>query len=110
MSENPTAVDIIERSLIVHPTLFREAVIKQAEQHADYQELTRDERARQGARASKNACFAIYDAINCTVRSERERAQAIASETGPLVIALNIACKLQSLPNHVRTAALVLAD
>lgn len=110
LPENPTAVDIITRSLIAHPSLFRVDLIAQAEMHDDYSQLTHNERARQGANASKSACLRAYDFAGRDDLPERERACLIAAETGPAVIALNVAGKLQCLPRHLLTAAAVLLD
>lgn len=101
------AKDIIERSILMHPSLFREALIAQAETHDDYAKLTTDKRAAQGASASRAACLRAYDWIGRDDLSDGERAACIAAECGPMVIALNVACKLQCLPAHVRTAAAV---
>lgn len=109
LPENPSAADIIERSIIAHPSLFREALIKQAEQHDDYSRLTHNAGAQRGAIASKNACLRAYDFIGDSDNA-RSRAETLCSETGPAVIALNVACKLQCLPPHIRTAAACTLD
>jgi len=101
LPENPTARDIIQRSIVCHPSLFREMLIKQADMHDDYAKVTSDIRAKQGAIASMNACFFAYDAI------DNDDVDAIVSRCGPMVIALNVACKLQCIPNHIRTAAAI---
>jgi hypothetical protein len=46
LPENPSAADIIERSIIAHPSLFRDTLIKQAKQHDDYSRLTSNPVAR----------------------------------------------------------------
>lgn len=109
LPENPSAVDIIERSIIAHPSLFRESLIKQAEMHDDYSRLTTNPRARQGAEASKTACLNAYDFVGSDLEP-REAAEQICKKTGTAVIALNVACKLQCLPPHIRTAAAVMLD
>lgn len=106
LPENPTAVDIITRSIVAHPTLFREALIEQADQHNDYSRLTHNDGARRGAVASAYACLRAYDLIG-DGDDARSRAETICQETGPAVIALNVACKLQCLPPHIRTAAAI---
>lgn len=105
LPENPSAVDIIALSVNAHPSLFREALITQASAHEDYEELSTNERAKQGARSSKLACLKVYDLIGNWELTPRECANLIVEETGPAAIALNVACKLQCLPPHVRTAA-----
>lgn len=109
LPENPSAADIIERSIIAHPSLFRDMLIKQAEQHDDYSRLTGNLGAQRGAIASKNACLRAYDFIG-EGDNARSRAETLCTETGPAVIALNVACKLQCLPPHIRTAAAVSLD
>lgn len=109
LPENPSAADIIERSIVAHPSLFREALIKQAEMHDDYSRLTHNAGAQRGAIASKNACLRAYDFIG-DGDNARSRAETLCSETGPAVIALNVACKLQCIPPHIRTAAAIKLD
>lgn len=96
-----TAFDIISRSIIMHPSLFREALIKQATMHDDYSRVTNDKRAAQGATSSCNACLRAYDAVGAS------DVDSILTDCGTMVIALNVACKLQCIPPHVRTAAAV---
>lgn len=110
LPENPSAADIIERSIVAHPSLFRKALIKQAEQHADYVELSHNELGKRGARASKLACLVAYDTVGDEDQTARERAESICANTGTAVIALNVACKLQCLPPHIRTAAACTLD
>ena len=105
LPENATAADIITRSIIAHPSLFRERLISEAEIHDNYALLTTNERAAQGARASRNACLNVYNTIGDNDFTDREQADAICANTGPAVIALNIACKLQCLPPHIRMQA-----
>lgn len=110
LPENPTAVQIIARSIIAHPSLFRESLIKQAEMHDDYSRLATNARTAQGAEASKNACLTTYDFVGDDELSNEERAAKICEKTGPAVIALNVACKLQCIPSHIRTAAAIMLD
>lgn len=101
LSDKPTAREIIARSILMHPSLFRESLIAQAELHDNYANLTTNVRAAQGAAASRAACLRAYDAIGM------DDADAIVADCGTMVIALNVACKLQCLPPHIRTAAAV---
>lgn len=105
LPENPTAVDIITRSIVAHPSMFREALINQAHEHANYEGISSNPRAQQGARASKLACLNAYDTIGDAELSVNERAEVICGDVGTGVIALNIACKLQCIPSHIRTSA-----
>lgn len=109
LPENPSAADIIERSIVAHPSLFREALIKQAEQHDDYSRLSTNPLGKRGADASKRACLRAYDFIG-EGDDARSRAEILCRETGPAVIALNVACKLQCLPPHIRTSAAIKLD
>jgi hypothetical protein len=111
LPENPTAADIIARSIIAHPSLFREALIRQAEMHDDYARLCATNlRAAQGAEASRTACLTAYDLVGYDSADAKTRAELICAETGPAVIALNVAGKLQCLPRHMLTAAAVKLD
>jgi hypothetical protein len=110
LPENPSAMDIIQRSIVTHPTLFRDTLIKQAEMNDDYARATTNPRAMQGVRSSFNACLLVYDIIGDDELTAREAAETICAKTGTAVIALNIACKLQCLPPHIRTAAAVMLD
>jgi hypothetical protein len=109
LPEKPSAHDIIKRSIIAHPSLYRESLIKQAEMHDDYSKLSRDPRATQGAIAQKNACLKIYDFVGADL-SPDEAATEICRECGSMVVALNAAGKLQCLPRHLLTAAAVQWD
>lgn len=107
---NPSAIDIIERSIIAHDSLLRDSLIAQAEMHDNYARICSNVLAAQGARASKAACLTAYDLAGNEDYSARERASLICQSTGTAVIALNVACKLQCLPPHIRTAAAVMLD
>lgn len=109
LPEKPSAHDIIKRSIIAHPSLYRESLIKQAEMHDDYSKVSRDPRATQGAIAQKNACLKIYDFVGADL-SPDEAATEICRECGSMVVALNAAGKLQCLPRHLLTAAAVKWD
>jgi hypothetical protein len=106
---NPTARDILTRSIECHNGAFRAALIEQAEAHDSWASFTNNERGRQGAVASFNACLRAYDFAGRDDLPVIERASCIASEIGPMIIALNVACKLQDLPAHVRTQAAIAA-
>lgn len=102
-----TARDIIGRSILMHPTLFREALSEQARMHsrqALLYAMPSQARSRQGAEASAKACLKAVAAIDA------EDIDAIIAECGPMVISLNVAGKLQCLPRHVLTAAAVAWD
>lgn len=88
---------------------FRAALIRQADMHDDevIRLAFRNERAAQGARASRAACLKAYDWIGRDDLSAGERAHCIAAETGPLAVALNVAVKMLGLTAAQRTAALM---
>lgn len=110
LPENPSAADIIERSIIAHDSTFRDALIKQAEMHDDYSRLSTNPLGKRGAEASKRACLIAYDTAGDEDQTARERAESICMDTGTAVIALNVACKLQCIPPHIRTAAAIKLD
>jgi hypothetical protein len=107
-SDNMTAREILQKAIEFDALGFRAALITQANQHADYEELSRDARAAQGARASKNACLRAYDWIGRDDLPAGERAACIFADTcGVFVVALNAACKLLGIPAAQRTAAAI---
>lgn len=102
------AKDIIERSIEMHPTLFCEALNGQAMDHLKYANgTTTSVRSIQGAIASLKACERASDWVGRDDLPAGERASCICAECGTMVVALNVACKLQLIPAHVRTAAAV---
>ena len=97
-----TASEIISRSIAMHPSLFREALIRQADMHDDYARVSQhNRRAQQGAESSRAACLRAYDAVGA------EDVDAILADCGTMVIALNVAGKLQCLPRHTISQAAV---
>jgi hypothetical protein len=106
---NPTARDIITRSITCDSGAFRAALIEQAEAHDSWASFTNNDRGRQGAVASFKACLSAYDIIGRDDMSTDDKAAFITSDCGTMVIALNVACKLQALPAHVRTQAAIAA-
>lgn len=110
LPEKPSAIDIIERSIIAHPSLFADSLRSQEIMHKGYSAQSTNTLATRGANASARACERAREFAQRDDLSARERASLICAETGPAVIALNVACKLQCLPPHVRTAAAVMLD
>lgn len=96
-----TAKEIIARSILMHPTLYRESLIAQATIHDNYSRLTSNVLAMRSAESQRAACLRIYDSIAA------EDVDSIVANCGTMIIALNVACKLQCIPPHVRTAAAV---
>ena len=106
---NPTARDIITRSIECHSGGFRAALIELAEAHDSWALFTNSARGRQGAVASFKACLSAYDIIGRDDMSIDDKALFITSDCGTMITALNVACKLQDLPAHVRTQAAIAA-
>jgi hypothetical protein len=100
------AYQILRNAIRSDSDAFRAALIKQAEMHDDYAGLSRDARAAQGARASRNACLSAYDVIGQTDIDARERAFSLfRGPCGAFVVALNVACKLHDISPALRTRA-----
>ena len=96
-----TAVDIIARSIAMHPTTFIEALQARAWDDSRYA-ATRDNAA------IKRAVLASFDATTRACDMVRaENPYGFACDMGAGIIALNTACKLQCLPPHIRTQAAV---
>jgi hypothetical protein len=106
---NPTARDILTRSIECDSGAFRAALIELAEAHDSWASFTNNERGRQGAVASFKACLSAYDIIGRDDMSTEDKALFITSDCGTMITALNVACKLQDLPAHVRTQAAIAA-
>jgi hypothetical protein len=103
--------DIIQRSLMMHPTLFIESLQTQAKTHREYAATCFVDGAKRGARAQERACERIIEWAQRQDLNPEEQALAIVSDgCGPFVVALNAACKLQCIPPHERTAAAVEYD
>lgn len=99
-----TAQEIIARSLSLHRSLFEEFVS---------QGLSADLRYAATMRLAPRTHSAVmgragnHEFILETLRNETpaEAVTLICRETGPAVIALAIACRLQCLPPHVHSEA-----
>ena len=101
LENNPTAVDILARSAACHPSAFREALETRAKQDNSWASMRPNGLARAAmisSAAATQRAIAALDAGNIA---------ALAADMGAGIIALNIACKLQCLPPHLRTAAAV---
>lgn len=109
LSEKPSAREIIARSILMHPSLFAESLQARENEDRAYA-ASRDGRTRQSAEASARAYQRAREFAGRDDLSEEERAACICAETGPAVVALNVACKLQCIPPHIRTAAAVALD
>lgn len=101
LESNPTAIDILARSASCHPSLFREALANRAATDMLYANAHPDGSARAAILASAAATQRAIAAL------DEDAFERFADDVGAGIIALNIACKLQCLPAHVRTAAAV---
>lgn len=96
-----SARDIIARSIAMHPSLFIEMLTKQTQLHDEYfSSLTASLQGRQGAKTARDHCKAA------AAMTRVGNIDGILSDSGPLFVALSVACKLQGLPPSVRTAAI----
>lgn len=107
LPEKPTAHDIIKRSIIAHPTMFADMLRDRANEDYRYARDAINVRAAQGAKASGNAAMTAYHLIKEHNDDPENCASIICEDCGAMVIALNIAYKLQCLPPHIRTQAAV---
>lgn len=98
-----SATDIIQRSIELHPSLFIEALKTRAQE--DY--TFADQRSGAAARAGYASAKAAELAASALEHDEDASAFAMASMMSAGIIALGVACRLQCLPHHVRTAAAV---
>jgi hypothetical protein len=99
-----TAREIINRSILVHPSLFRESLIAQAEMHDNYAALATDSRAIAGAESMRASCLRVYDAAGTECIDE------VMQNLGDMVVAVNAAAKLQCLPPHIKAQAIAAWD
>lgn len=94
-----TAIDIIGRSIVCHPSLFREALAAAQSEDTRYGATREDVAVKRAVSARAAACGRAVAAV------DNEDAGALSDDVGAGIVALNIACKLQCIPPHVRTAA-----
>ena len=95
------AIDIIERSIAMHPSLFLEALQTRAYEDSRYAATREDPAIKKSVLASFEAALRACDYVR------NEEPMSFRSDMGAGIIALNVACKLQCLPSHVRTRAAV---
>lgn len=97
--KNP--VDIIARSIALHPSLFIESLQSRAYEDARYAATRENPVIKKSVLASFEATMRAIDYINS------ETPERFRDDTGAGIIALNVACRLQCLPAHVRTESAV---
>jgi hypothetical protein len=97
-----TAIDVIQRSVTCHPSLLREAVENSRDEDFAYW-ATREpgSKIRQAVSARHMACQRALDILD---RDDIEL-DMFKYDMGAGIIVLNLACKLQCLPAHARTAS-----
>lgn len=98
---DPTAIQIIARSMTCHPSMLIEALHNRARTDGAYAKIAIGDSVVKSVLASQRA------AIQARAIVEHGKAEDFAADMGAGIIALNIACKLQCLPAHIRTAAAV---
>lgn len=101
LETDPTALDILARSFTCHPSMFREALESRAKTDMLYANSHPDGTSKAAILAS---AAATQRAIGYLAE---DKLAAFADDMGAGIIALNIACKLQCLPPHVRTSAAI---
>lgn len=95
------AIEIIERSIAMHPSLFIEALETRAWEDSRYAASRENLAIKKSVLTSFEATHRAIDAIKL------ESVNCLKSDMSAGIIALNVACKLQCLPAHVRTQAAI---
>ena len=95
------AIDIIARSIAMHPSLFLEALQTRAWEDSRYAATRESETIKKSVLASFEATMRSCDYV------KSDESAPFKSDMSAGIIALNIACKLQCLPAHVRTQAAI---
>lgn len=94
------AIEIIQRSIVMHPSLFIEGL--ENRRNADLNYLADKTGAiRRPIQASADATARAITYV------KEDSADRFAADMAAGIIALNVACRFQCLPAHVRTAAAV---
>lgn len=103
--DKTNAFDVIDRSISMHPSLLVECIKSANNAHADY--------ARRTYHADLRAnCFRYIRENSDTIRAiEAGKSAAEACTTFHRVIeTVNIACRLQIIPHHLRSAIVARHD
>lgn len=88
-----TAADLIARSIVCHPSLFAEAILKAGSDHFGYARNAGP--GQRGAMSAGRHCSEVVATLARNDMSDREKAEKIASAIGPRVQAVTIAARLQ---------------
>jgi len=95
------AINIIDRSLAMHPSLLIEALQTRAYEDSKYAATKDNPRIKQSVVASYEATMRAIDYL------DHNQIERFEEDMGAGIIALNVACRLQCLPPHVRTQAAI---
>lgn len=95
------AIEIIQKSVDMHPTLFIESLQTRAWEDSKYAATRESAAIKRPVMASFNATMRAIDHV------KNDNVSAFRDDMGAGIIALNIACKLQCIPPHVRTSVAV---
>ena len=95
------AIDIIARSIALHPTLFLESLQARAWEDSRYAATRESAAIKKSVLASFEAAMRACDYVRA------DESMPFKSDINAGIIALNIACKLQCLPVNVRTQAAI---
>lgn len=96
-----SALDIISRSLILHPSMLIESLQTRAWEDARYSASRENPAVKKSVLASFDATMRAIDYLNA------ETVDRFRDDMAAGIIALNTACKLQCLPPHIRTESAV---
>lgn len=97
-----TAIDIIKRSAVCHPSLLREALVASKKADFDYAATLNRQHEAAIVRSVLARANATNDAISAI---DLEDFDFFKTNLGAGIVTLNIACKLQVIPAHIRSAA-----
>lgn len=108
--QNPDSViDVLARSIMLHPSLFAEACEREA--HEDLRYIaSRPDMPRAASDGARARAAALQFAADSAREHESAACAAIAimeRRAASWVAAFNVACRLLCVPAHVRTALAV---
>lgn len=96
-----TAIDVIKRSATCHPSLFIDALV--SSKNEDFAYAAKLDRNRE-AMVTRSVLARANATANAISAIEIEDFEFFKVNMGAGIIAMNIACKLQVIPAHIRTA------
>jgi hypothetical protein len=99
-----TPRDVIERSALLHPSLFVERLREAALIHSQFAARTHDRTA------ASAALKLAYDCRTAADNVRDERCDLICRTLGQLIPAFQVACDLQLVPRHCREGIMARAD